>query len=69
MLCNLFKQWSNSVNDSLSSLSCNNFIDKKAKWLLLEAVVFAFSVGIPIFIYQYSKPVFLQMTANFELID
>ena len=45
----------------LKPLSCNNFTDKKAKWLLLKTVVFAFSV-IPFLTYQYSKPTFLQIT-------
>ena len=55
-----------------------DFTDKKANWLLLEAVFlflflfcfvffFAFSLFL-IFTYHYSKPTFLQMTARFELV-
>ena len=49
-------------NGSGRQLSCNNFTDKKAKWLLLEATFFA------VFIYHYLKPVFLHMTQNFSLV-
>ena len=40
---------------------------KKAKWIVYEAVFFAFSV-ILIFTYNYSNPTFLQMTTNLELV-
>ena len=47
-------------NDSGRPLSGYNFIDNKAKWLLLRSLLFLFS--------PYSKSSFLQMTKKFELV-